>query len=1278
MVMLRYIYFIIFAFLIDVPTFGQTADIFEGCVPLDVKFNAPVLSQYYWDFKDASFASEQSPIHTFTKAGVYEVVLKAGQNGNTVGTVTIKVYNDPTISLQVDTTEACVPLKVRFLANITNDPNIVITSYLWTFGDGNTATSENPSYTYISPGQYDVSLAVKSNLKGCETTFISPKLVETYGTKADFIIIPISECVAPFKYQLINKTIQKPGNTYAWDFGNGKTSTEYNGGIVTYTTNGSYRINLVVTDVNGCKDSLKYDLTTSGPAINISFIRDSVCIDELINMVNNTSNDNFVWTFDPSASIPNSTLRQPIWSYRSPGLKTVFLKVGNACTVDTSFKIYVEALTDASFTANPEIGCSNPLNIQVEANDKNLKIYSWKPLNIAGGPIETLVIKDVPRDSLYMHYKDTIYLSLIAESKLGCKGVTYDTVYYQRPDAYLLASPTQGCAPLEIIFTDQSYTHVPIKKIKWIFGDGSMVERSDVNPVKHTFNLPGEYYVRSIIENEAGCIDTSASTLITVGSLINSNYTIDKTEICLGDSVFINFLNNDPRIDAWHVSTDDGRYNHCWNQKSSSHRFITAPGTYPVRFTIDYNGCLNTVNAAENIKVKGSKANIGYMIQCDKPLELVLTNKSINDTEIEWQVEDSIVYTLQNPIHTFQKTGDYIVKLRAKNTADNCPESVDQQLIHIRQIKADFEIPKLTCDYDSIVFDASKSIDVDVECSKGYLWNYSFKRPLETNDTIHKLTIPAGKRTVQLVVEDTNGCRDTMTQAINSYGIYPVLEVKDLEVCYPATIDIKNLTTSDTSIVSWLWNTGRTTKNLVQEFKLFEEEKIISLSITDALGCGDNIAVRIKGYQPFSEVTILPQSTVCIGQPLFFNATDFTEKGSNLKFRWSFGDSGSSTLEDPTHTYLNAGNYNTRLIIEEVGSACKDTIFNTVSVIEKPKAAFTSNVDNLATICYPQTIQFTNTSVVNGGNPSYLWRFGNSLSILKDPTIALGKGIYLVQLTASSLVGCADSTSREFVLTGPEGDLFKSKDTICTNEMVELALINDVDVNSFKWQFGDGTSNENVSPIKKTFNPVDKLNYIPIDLILKSSESGCEYLIRDSIAFNQIIADFDILDTNACPGLWGFKNKTIGASIYKWDFGNGATSNDEEPSFLFDGAGNKTIQLIAISQNGLCQDTASISQELVIKEELVKVPNIFTPNGDNENDFFTLNLEDQKPETFRLLMFKVYNRWGQLVYEGNNAQGWDGNFKGQPAPAEVYAYYLEVEVADCTTYIRKGNITLVR
>jgi len=131
---------------------------------------------------------------------------------------------------------------------------------------------------------------------------------------------------------------------------------------------------------------------------------------------------------------------------------------------------------------------------------------------------------------------------------------------------------------------------------------------------------------------------------------------------------------------------------------------------------------------------------------------------------------------------------------------------------------------------------------------------------------------------------------------------------------------------------------------------------------------------------------------------------------------------------------------------------------------------------------------------------------------------------------------------------------------------------------------------------------------------------------------------------------------------------------------VYPSSGSYDITLKAINTTNNCED--EITKTITLEQFNAKyvIPNVFTPNGDGENDSFGPVMTNGDFKGFvEFKIFKVYNRWGNPVYDNNNPDiGWDGMFEGKEAPAGVYGYYMEADISGCETVVKQGNVTLVR
>jgi gliding motility-associated-like protein len=146
-----------------------------------------------------------------------------------------------------------------------------------------------------------------------------------------------------------------------------------------------------------------------------------------------------------------------------------------------------------------------------------------------------------------------------------------------------------------------------------------------------------------------------------------------------------------------------------------------------------------------------------------------------------------------------------------------------------------------------------------------------------------------------------------------------------------------------------------------------------------------------------------------------------------------------------------------------------------------------------------------------------------------------------------------------------------------------------------------------------------------------------------------------------------------------WSFGDGSLPSQETaPTYTYEGKpGEYNIRLIAISNGKNCSDTAV--RKVLIPEELIYyVPNTFTPNGDaNNNTFQPVFTSGYDPQEYT---FRIFNRWGDLVFESHNAKvGWDGSYAGNELKNDTYTWKVEFkEKSSEKTHSKVGHVNLLR
>jgi gliding motility-associated-like protein len=158
-----------------------------------------------------------------------------------------------------------------------------------------------------------------------------------------------------------------------------------------------------------------------------------------------------------------------------------------------------------------------------------------------------------------------------------------------------------------------------------------------------------------------------------------------------------------------------------------------------------------------------------------------------------------------------------------------------------------------------------------------------------------------------------------------------------------------------------------------------------------------------------------------------------------------------------------------------------------------------------------------------------------------------------------------------------------------------------------------------------------------------------------------------------------FINSSSGASSYNWTFGDGQSASGDFVNYthIYQEYGNYIVTVIA-SENG-CSDTATMLIQVLINPITYDIPNVFTPNGDNTNQFFTLinPIGFNRVEEFEVL---ILNRWGQLIRTFNNYDfGWDGKDEnGNDMVEGVYYYKLYIRSVFGEIFENHGFFHLIR
>ncbi len=286
-------------------------------------------TNYLWDFGNGQTSTQASPTYTYPVQGEYNVKLSAINRCDTnIYTYVLKINALPKASFTATTNDYCTPANVRFTSTSSNNS----VGHKWLFAGGSPAvsTAADPSVIYAVSGVYDVVLIV-SNANGSDTirrtNYIRVNSAPTI--RFDITRAPNSTTVT-----FANRT--SGANTYAWDFGDGTTSTEAAPQHV-YRSTGVFIVCMTATNACGVTNLCDTLILLSLPSAKISVNQNTGCSPLVAQFAGqNPSNvTSWYWTF-PGGTPATSTAANPRVTYATAGIYNVSLRISNAAGINTT------------------------------------------------------------------------------------------------------------------------------------------------------------------------------------------------------------------------------------------------------------------------------------------------------------------------------------------------------------------------------------------------------------------------------------------------------------------------------------------------------------------------------------------------------------------------------------------------------------------------------------------------------------------------------------------------------------------------------------------------------------------------------------------------------------------------------------------------------------------------------------------------------------------------------------------------------------------------------
>lgn len=1225
---------------------AQTADFtmdrVSGCDPLVVSFtnkSTGTITSYYWEFGDSKTSTLPSPSTTYTGPGTYTVKLtvRNGSGPASSKTATVTVYPSPKVSFTASPASACPCTEITFTnTSVPNAPGSYTS--IWSFGDGYTATTNNTTHVYCTPGSYNVALKV-TNSAGCESAKVdTAKVVINEKPVGSFYGSKTSLCKLPDTVTFTNMVTKgKAPYTFSWDFGDPPTSTAPGPSHI-YSTAGTYTVRMIVTDANGCKDTVTKTNYITASTMNSDFkVPSSICAGVSMVRFDNISTPTPVatnWYWSDGGGATGLYAQRNFWKGNTYTV-TMIDSFGPGCK-DTAVHTYtVYPKPKPNFSYWPIYPCPAPVDVHFTDKSVGADSILW----IFGDGTTSKL-----KDPVHTYTHDSVFtVWMIAKSDKGCldtfrvRDTTKDfPLGYPKPfydssnspvivrvfDEYMVIKKTQdsSCIPAVASFTvelrtnthlpsavdtstpaptcatitgytlpywycsmvpsmpdpypdpfydskkpgisDPFYYPYPIRTYLWDFGDGSPTSTA-ANP-SHTYLTEGRFKITCTVTTDS-C--TFTDTIFTeAGFKPHADFSFYPAAICKGDYAFFTNLSTGGLRYIWDFADTHTLID---TAKNVSHRFEVY-GDRRVKLTADRYGCADTISKLLVINPPGSYFGMKY--SCDTPLKVQFIDSSYRATGVLWDFGDgSPRVTTRNPVHIYSSAGTYTVTQMTTNDSFSCKDTLTRT-IELFTAKATFTASN-GCLGDTTFFNHT---------NPNYIISYAFSAAVPIKDLPparhYGIFKDTGVYTIIMYTKDSHGCFDTLTKKDYVTISRPRMKIvaSPAIACAPALINFTDSSTNVRGVKNvtrtWYWGDATSkTDTSTKASKLFTTPGSYPVLVvtTDAQGCKDSTTITIEASKPIADFVYDIDTYSCMDRPIkFYN----TSTGTDLSFKWYFGDGGTSTDASPVYKYKTVGAFTVKLVITDK-AGCKDSLSKANFVrITQPDASFV--MDDSIALCPPLFVKFKNTST---NAVRYEWDFDNmSTSTASDPvTPYIDRGVYDIVMIAYDKHGCTDTAYGKARVMGYAGAFKYNPLSGCAPHTVNFEA-DLLDAEVMVWDFADGvTESATAGKLKTSHTYTEPGSYVP-RLILGDGK-GCSTSSQglDTIKVDGIIPEITTSPTCVGVEVTFTDNSKSYFSDYassEWIFDDGTKETGKVASRTFSKTGTYPIRLITRNTNG-CIDT---------------------------------------------------------------------------------------------------------
>jgi gliding motility-associated-like protein len=546
--------------------------------------------------------------------------------------------------------------------------------------------------------------------------------------------------------------------------------------------------------------------------------------------------------------------------------------------------------------------------------------------------------------------------------------------------------------------------------------------------------------------------------------------------------------------------------------------------------------------------------------------------------------------------------------------------------------------------------------------NKTFFWDFGVTT--QTNDTSvlaePVFTYPdTGVYNLKLVINKGLACSDSTTSLVYVFpGFFPGFTNNGICSLFPVSF-IDTTKTTYGKVDTWQWNFGDVTTTADTSHATNPSytygqtgPKQVQLIVSNSKGCMDTVYKDLPIIDKPPIQLAFRDTVICNVDPLQLQA------GGNGQFTWT---PATAIINENTPTPTVSPQATTMYYVSLNDNGCLNTDSVNVRVVNS--VSLRANQDTIS--CMGDMVQL-------GGTTDGL-RFSWSPSAnIADATLlnTTANPITTTTFQLTSFIGSCSATDDMVVKVVPYPISNAVNDTtICFETAAQLN--GQVTASTFNWSPAVTLINSN------TLNPVAIPASNTAYVLTVSDNQGCPKLVSDTVVVN-VLPDMHAFAGNDTAVISGqpLQLEASGGTDYVWTPAQFLSS-----PILFNPIANFSSEIdsirymVTVSNPQGCIDSAFINIVIFKTQPTVFIPTAFTPNGDGLNDILKPVMVGMKSMEY----FRIYNRWGQLVFSTTTpGSGWDGNIGGKSQGTNSYVWIVKGIDYLNRPYFQKGMLTLIR